>query len=653
MTMWVIRRLHGDERGGVIIFVVCFIPVAIAIAAFVIDVGNAFEHRRHLQLQADAGALAASQEFLGCFTDPDSANSAIESEALGYSGAVHNAQIGSPDAQSRVQTRINATDYDADSYSDGEPCSTGFVDVKLTEKDSPPFFAFIGNGDYRAHARIQAFRLERSNKLLPIAVPDPDPKVARATFVDETTGAVLATTPLTRNGSQGDIALWDNSTAPLSVPITADHVGVRVALGGGTSTTCGQPLVDCYDGLSGNGILHLQGWSGAGTVTQHPPGGPQDPPRVRSVALTQGTCDPSFSNSSATCTIGIQAHADFGGNPANVGAKLTAKVGGTSYQMTYDAVNAVWSAAGVAVASGAGPIDVTLDWEETQGKIGSDTCRTNGGNKCTGSFGTVQRQFSALGDRSGPIALAQVSEGGTGFVNSLQRCSAVLLGCSHDLVVKIGVKGGIALSDLDDPPVRLRVIGGSQNQSLDCDPAVSQLKDELAQGCAPSYEPNTGTACPSSPSTLWSDPNPPAVWSCVATQTGTASNQVAEGLNRRILGEPKPTTCPPERQNHWPNVEQGDPRVVFVIVTPFGSFTGSGNTTVPVQRFAAFYVTGWTGQGGGFSNPCLGQGDEMPTNPAEIVGRFIKYVDTPNDGGAGDATCDFSSIDLCTAVLVE
>ena len=77
----------------------------------------------------------------------------------------------------------------------------------------------------------------------------------------------------------------------------------------------------------------------------------------------------------------------------------------------------------------------------------------------------------------------------------------------------------------------------------------------------------------------------------------------------------------------------GDPRIVFVIVTPFGAFGGSGSTTVPVVRFATFYITGWTGQGGGFDNPCLGNGDEMPTNPAEIVGRFINYVDTPNDGG--------------------
>src|SRR5829696_4589764 len=117
----VIRRLHRDERGAVIIFVVGFLPVALAVAAFVIDAANLFEHRRHLQLQADAGALAAAQEFQGCFIDEDAANTAIEAETIDYSGTLHNAQVGSEDAQSRVQTRVNSVAYDGESFDDGTP----------------------------------------------------------------------------------------------------------------------------------------------------------------------------------------------------------------------------------------------------------------------------------------------------------------------------------------------------------------------------------------------------------------------------------------------------------------------------------------------------------------------------------------------------
>jgi hypothetical protein len=637
----VLGRLHREERGSVLLFIVGFLPVAFAMAAFVIDVGNGAEHRRHLQIQADAGALAAAQEFNGCFLDEDAANNSIEATAIEYAGGTHNPQIGPGDAQARVQTRVNATSYTASSFSDGEPCDTGFVDVKVLEENSPPVFAFLDDQVFRAHARVKIFKLESSNRLLPVAVPDPDPQVAMARFIDETTGTVLASTPLTQNGSENGMVIWDNSSAPVSVPITAEHVGVRIALGGGTSTTCGEPTVSCYDAGSANGLVHVRGWTADGTAAPKTP-------IARSVNLLPGTCpDPYFTNANVSCTIGVDATVDFGvPTPVTtLGATVAATVGGVQYPLTFTA--GTWSASGIPIAPGTGPHDVGLHWQITKNADGS-TC--NGG-QCRGDLNAVHRNFSAMPDRSGPIGLAQVSEGGV-MTNTFQRCSTLLLTCSHNLVVKIGLMGQLELSAAGGPPVRLRIIGGSQNQSLDCDPAVSNLKDELAGGCNPAYTPHEDSdpACPTNVGDLWARPNPPP-WDCVAVQTGNATNQIAAGLNTRILGEEKPTSC--THPNQWPDWEPGDTRIIFVIVTPFGTFGGSGSTTVPVVRFAAFYITGWTGQGSGFDNPCLGAGDEMPTNPAELVGRFIQYVDTPNNGGAGGATCDFTAIDPCTAVMVE
>jgi hypothetical protein len=136
----------------------------------------------------------------------------------------------------------------------------------------------------------------------------------------------------------------------------------------------------------------------------------------------------------------------------------------------------------------------------------------------------------------------------------------------------------------------------------------------------------------------------------VATQTGGATNQVPAGLNERILGAPKPSAC--TNPNHWPNYQQGDPRIVQLFVTPFGSFDGQGTTTVPVTRFAAFYITGWTGQGSGFNNPCQGAGDDPAPDAATIVGHFIKYIDTKGDGGSGQS-CDLNSVDSCTIVMTQ
>ena len=645
MMRALLERLAHEERGAMMVIVIGFLPVAIALGAFVIDAANGFEHRRHLQLQADAGVLAAAQEMTRCLTDPAAANAAIEQEAGAYAGAVVNAQVGGAAAQARVRTVLNGTSYDAPSLSDGLPCDTGIIDLKLTEQGTPAFFAAIDPFDVHAHARVEALRLQSSERLLPIAAEDPIPRSAKAIFVNEATGEVLATTPLQANGSDGDLSIYDNSGAPVSVPITAEHVGVRIALSGkSTVGDCGEALVACYDaGGPNSGIVHIRGWSGAGTVS-----GGNGAPIARGVSLTRGTCpDAYFSELTAGCSVGVEAKVEFGAPAGDV--SLWATVGRDRYAMTYDPTLGTWtSGAVVPVGADSGPVSIGLEWEQRTGTIGAEPCKKTGNNPCKGSFGTVQRTFSATPSRSGPIERAEVLQGVTAGANSLERCSSAQSSCTYDLVARIGIRGTLALSQVNGPPVRLRVVQGSQNQSLDCDPATANLKDELAQGCGPGYARNEGTACPDSPNTLWSSPQP---WECVAVQTGAASNQIAEGLNTRILGEAKPASC--TAPNKWPDVRNGDPRIVYIIVTPFGSFAGNGSTTVPVLRLAAFYITGWTGQGSGFQNPCLGQGDEAPRDSAEIVGRFIKYVETPNTGNTSTDHCDFDSIDVCAAVLVQ
>jgi len=651
-----VRRIGSDESGAMIVTVLFCFPLLIAFGIFVVDVGNAFEHRRHLQLQADAGVLAAGQDFTRCFLDANAANAAITQTARNYGGEVHNPQIGGPNAQSRVLTVTNSAGYDGPSDGLGEPCDTGFIDMKVTDQDVPAIFSIFGLHDYHAHARLRVLQLESSDRLLPIAAEDPVPRWAAAIFVNEQTGAEIARTTLTPNGFSGGLAQWDNSTAPLAVPINAEHVGVRIALSGKTGGgNCGDALVVCYDAGSANqGLVHIRGWSSEGTVAAG------NPPIARNVALYSTTCaTPYFT--SAACTFGVRASANFSVAPAN--SNLTAKVGGTNYPLTFDSATGTWATGTVIpAAAGTGPVNVELLWEQTSGTVGSDTCRTNGGNKCTGTFGALQRTFGAVTARSGPIGAVGVTESGTPITGSFQRCSASQPSCTHSLVVSVGIKGALELSQIGGPPVRLRIVqdnGASQNQSLDCDPGRSNLKDELWLGCRPRYSKNTGTACPGSANALWSSPQP---WSCVANQTGQAANQIAEGLNCRILmnvpdtgncnGKPGSCTHP----NKWPDVQSGDPRIVYVIVTPFGSFNGSGSNTVPVLRLAAFYITGWMGQGNGFQNPCLNAGDEMPLDNAEIVGRFIKFIETPNTGGTTNEPCDLtdpSAVDVCAAVLVE
>ena len=85
--MRVLRDLH-DERGSVVAMVAVWIPVLILLTTFVVDVGNWFVHKRHLQVQADAGALAGGGSFNSCLSNPGSAtNTAIENMVRLYAGS--------------------------------------------------------------------------------------------------------------------------------------------------------------------------------------------------------------------------------------------------------------------------------------------------------------------------------------------------------------------------------------------------------------------------------------------------------------------------------------------------------------------------------------------------------------------------------------
>jgi len=207
--------------------------------------------------------------------------------------------------------------------------------------------------------------------------------------------------------------------------------------------------------------------------------------------------------------------------------------------------------------------------------------------------------------------------------------------------VRIAVAGNLVhATGVNDPLVLLRVTG-SQNQSVDCDPALPNLREEIRYGCAPQYAINTGSECPPTAPTLWASAQP---WYCTAIQTGGAIGQVEQGLRDRILGGSASCTSP----NNWssfPDLPAGDPRIVPIFVTPFGTFTGSGNDVVPVKNFAAFYVTGW------FSSPC--SGDDPVPDRGYIVGRFIKYVFSLNSGGGSGELCDFNAFGSCIAVMTD
>ena len=689
------------ERGAILVFFALFAPLVVLLLIFVIDVDNWLEHQRHLQVQADASALAAAQSFQPC------SDSSIYSTAgqyggaasvmtpggatVGTQGSLYNGQVGNT-SSSNIHELINSTTFynqsstssphTPDDTTAAPPCSPGtnMIDVKLTETNLPWYFRPFTSVPYiDAHARVSLLQQTTDTGGLPVAVNDLNPKAVEAYFINEATGQQLGSTPLAAIGTNAaGQAVWANSgttptSQPLAFTVNTAQIGVRIAITGkssltGTmSTDCSTTLVICYDATSSSiGPLHIQGYTG-GT-------GSASAPALGQVTLAGqpgagGCSDGYFSEPAVSCAVGVSANVDFGTTTRPSKAEVDAIVNGKCYGLTFQSTagttelwsaqtsvpssntctgfknNAVAGTGFITLAAGSGqtPIDLQIADSAT-----TKTC-ANAATLCG-----VQKSYT--GDiaggttHSGPIQGAFISEVGgvSQDADSFRSCAT----CSHNLIVTLDITGTLQdAQSTADPVYTLRFDGtGSQNQSVSCSAANggSTFADELASGCLGTWAINPTLTCPDTSS------------DCVPPATGNKQNQVAKGMNQRVLGSTKPSTC--TAPNHWPsftftngipNVSPTDPRVVTLFITPYGSFGGSGGSSLfPIADFATFYVTGWQDNGNGFNNPCQGRGDDTAAG-GTIVGHFIKYINTLNTNSGGGSGCVLSSLGACVAVLTR
>jgi hypothetical protein len=687
-------RLH-DEHGGVLLITSVALIALILVVALVIDVANWKAHARHLQLQADAAAFAGAHSLTGGSCD----NTLISNDAHKYSGsdvdsggtvrtALYNDQLGGT-APSRMHVLINSAGYYGDATAgdntdpNGSPCAAKYVDVKITETDLPWWFGAGLVRKLNAHARVSLLQESSANGTLPIAIPNPLPNSAAAIFINEATGAVLARVSITHLTTIGDIDWWQSAIA--SIDSLPTSTGVVIALSGrnamsltGTLTDiCDQPLTDCYDAANDPptiGVTYIRGYSeGSGTAP--------NPPVLQGVEMFGLVCTGSAYFSDGTCNYQLVAKIDAGANFAKAqqvyganGVTMGTATGGNCDNVSGS--GDCW-VANMTVPANNGPQTINISWEITGGPDRNingrlETCSTSGGNKCKGVFAAAARPYSALDTRSGPLKRLVLYNCDDGSC-AVQDKHSYPSGNPHSFRVSIGIGGTLQNATSISAPLVVLRVRSQANQALDCDPGYTNLKDELALGCRPTYVPNTGSPDCSTlgTSALWATSQP---WSCIAVSTGQQPNQVAAGLNRRIHGDEQATDCDPN-VNNWhlfdpldstgnDGFPPGDPRILNAYITTYGAFSHVNGTSgsVPVIAFGHFYITGYTGQGGGFNNPCLASppsnyggaypDDPVPNNdPGLIVGHFIYYVDRV--GGDGTVTCNPSSINACVIVMTK
>jgi hypothetical protein len=677
------RLTAGDEGGAVLVLFAVFAPIAVLFLAFVIDVGNSFWHARHLQLQADAGALAVAQEFQPCFQGKgagEGADASMYSSAAQYAGAaevstpsgtakattpLHNLQIGNT-KQEHIRGLINSKTY----YNRSEPvdrtavakppCEAGMVDVKLTETDLPWWVkvfksAFNGVPYIDAHARVEILQETSATGLEPLAVAETAPRAAKAYFVNEdNNNEVLASVSLNKTGTSSGQDVWSNATSPVALAINKTnaktaHIGVLIALSGDPAhTKCGEALVQCFDQQTGP-LLHIAGYSNEGTGTVKAP-------LARQVTLSNpapDTCtDGYFSSASGACTFTISAKVDYGSANRN-GITIKPRVKGTTGSaLSFNSETGLWTGAAT-MATGSGSNELSL-LVECNSKAKESACASEA-KSTSATITNVHRSYAANYEHnSGTITGAWLSEAGglPQDANSFEVCeTADKNSCTHQLVVTLDVGGSLAAAQGFSDRIRQLRWEGEQGVRVGCPPPAkpsgNEYREKLEGACPGTYKIN------SSDPECTRDTSP---YECVTVGLpGKDTGPTQQGIDERIENDPgKRFYCP----NNWteenskeggvPVIPSDDSRLVRLFVIPYGTIDAEGRSTlgreeVPIQDFADFYVMGFPG------DKCKA---DPNTGNAEIVGHFIKYVSVLGSGEE-EHKCSAESLGECVAVLTR
>jgi hypothetical protein len=300
---------------------------------------------------------------------------------------------------------------------------------------------------------------------------------------------------------------------------------------------------------------------------------------------------------------------------------------------------------------------------------------TNQGNANIFSH-PVQRAFMGDINKSGPVKFLHLyyvdcTSGATILGAGVTAEAASVPAGRRCFKLEMGLQGALA-RDQDEQPIQLNIGATSQTAVVDCDPSISNLKDEIVQGCGgddgfPTYKKHDFAVTPYCPTVsganqFFSLPKSPpwsawAPFTCVLTQSSASVNQVMQGFNERFFGVSNNPTCPADTaqfvpgrnywhdrnnefvgdpdgpgpepmqadywtfarasRNHGNHLRNDDPRFVLLFITPYNSFTGNGNETYPITAVGGFYITGYGRTSG---NGSLTVEDPCSTGNGQSVG---------------------------------
>jgi hypothetical protein len=689
----------GDE-GSVLVAATITLLVFALTGAVLVQVGTWFQDRRHLQVRADAGALAGAELFNECFVDPSlglNPKADIEKTASQYAGfSTYPGKNGSalsgqftPAYNSTFGTGSNDVLFQSTTYPGGggdapddtntanecDPSNLG-LDVKLT-RDVGGLFSLSPLAHVHAHARVQLKEVQSLVPSFPLAIPEIVPNAVGVTFINEDTGTELTgcsgadlvtgttcTYTLTDSGNVPagsdpyGLGPWVTPSATINLPAFAKgdgdvrHIGMRVGVGDAVQSCAG----------AGNGVSWQCYNADPNSMTHGAVMIDQVNPTQAGAATLQGvwptTCSGSpFAGSPSLakpCAATITAKVDFGAvAPANatVTATVTQIIDKTkknnntatqTFSLSYSAATGLWSAP---LATGTAAVNVDPPDDAIASEYSIDLSWTTPGK--SGTWVGVQRFVGSTESEDGPLSEVSVSD-----ATAPNGPYAYVGGGNKTLGVRVVLK-----APFNKLTILRQSFDGSATSFVLCrwaDPAnpgaIQQgdpgIKAGIKDGCTVPYSVKADaavacTAADSPPTNLTPD--------CAQNKPmSSGGNPIAGQLDLRFNCSGGSTTHP----NLWPNYSTpGDPRAVTLITTSFGAFEKGGSNDYPVTGFGAFYIAGYAGNSCGDNwDPALGP-TPPKANSGTIWGYFIKY--TNNDATPSGVQCKVNSFNNCVAVLTR
>ena len=155
--------VHMSDRGAAAAIVVLFLTAALGLSALVIDVGNAWQERRHLTISTDAAALAAAQDYVrdinGCTVSAGVVVVSNNSEAT-MSSCANTAPAGSTPGRVTVEAQATVEYLFASAL--------GFSDTTVSSSTTA---SYQSAGSVYGGLRPFGLCADALNSLMPAVVP--------------------------------------------------------------------------------------------------------------------------------------------------------------------------------------------------------------------------------------------------------------------------------------------------------------------------------------------------------------------------------------------------------------------------------------------------------------------------------------------------